>query len=79
MLLLSTFALFSDACPSYTLIDKTPEELEQEFNEIINTLDSDFVKLKDTFGQQSYVEFKKLISDWMTLYTKYECWNSMRS
>jgi hypothetical protein len=62
------------ACPSYTLIDKTPEELESEFNELISILDNDFIFLKENFGAHSYVEFKKLISDWMTLYTKYECW-----
>ncbi|MCK9475402.1 MAG: hypothetical protein M0R46_05760 [Candidatus Muirbacterium halophilum] len=66
--------LSSIACPSYTLVDKTPEELESEFNELISILDNDFLLLKENFGAHSYIEFKNLISNWMTLYTKYECW-----
>ncbi|PLX19905.1 MAG: hypothetical protein C0601_00675 [Candidatus Muiribacterium halophilum] len=71
-LLLLTMAVF--ACPNYQLAELSAAELKVEFDTVKTSIENDFDKLDSDFGSHSYKDFKRLISDWMTLYTKYECW-----
>jgi|GEM_PF-5984771 len=71
-LLLFTVAAFS--CPSYQLAELSAAEMKAEFDAVKTAIENDFVNLTENFGSHSYQTFKKLVMDWMTLYTKYECW-----
>ncbi|MFA5480323.1 MAG: hypothetical protein WC002_06360 [Candidatus Muiribacteriota bacterium] len=74
LLFLILTVISSWACPSYELAAKTPEEMKVEFDTLIAKINDDFALLLKTYGSHSLPEFKSLVANWMTLYTRYECW-----